>query len=339
MNRDLAAIRARLADIWHTQPAAQDYQGEQAQQLASWLLQTLDDADALLCMIADLETALRERQDAEAHPPEEEPTHTHPCPTCHQARYCKHALATKVTELLERAEVEAELTAHGWPPIAGGSGEEWSGPHHSDDRLSYEATVRLQPRPVSARLLHYCPGCETDQPCVNTGPEGCWACVSGRGFDICPRCMLVALGRPIVAGGAPSHYEQAAWRADEAWSLQEERNADARKEADQPDPWIILSTKRMRQWCKERGWQLTRLTRDRHGYQYRLRQPNDSIYGRSLMYARLASEVITLVQDASRPTPHTHPCPTCHHARSCACTTVAPGTPQECGTCANCRGW
>jgi hypothetical protein len=38
-------------------------------------------------------------------------------------------------------------------------------------------------------------------------------------------------------------------------------------------------------------------------------------------------------------TEHTHPCPTCHHARSCTCTVFAPGEPLECATCSNCRGW
>lgn len=36
---------------------------------------------------------------------------------------------------------------------------------------------------------------------------------------------------------------------------------------------------------------------------------------------------------------HTHPCPTCRHDRSCACTTFTPGEPLECATCSNCRGW
>jgi hypothetical protein len=38
-------------------------------------------------------------------------------------------------------------------------------------------------------------------------------------------------------------------------------------------------------------------------------------------------------------TEHTHPCPTCRHERSCACTTFVPGEPLECATCSNCRGW
>jgi hypothetical protein len=36
---------------------------------------------------------------------------------------------------------------------------------------------------------------------------------------------------------------------------------------------------------------------------------------------------------------HTHPCPTCRHARSCTCTVFVPGEPLECATCSNCRGW
>jgi hypothetical protein len=36
---------------------------------------------------------------------------------------------------------------------------------------------------------------------------------------------------------------------------------------------------------------------------------------------------------------HTHPCPTCHHDRSCTCATFVPSEPLECATCSNCRGW
>lgn len=73
--------------------------------------------------------------------------------------------------------------------------EPWRGPHHSDDRISYEATVARQGARIVAGPRHYCPGCGLDLPCANTEPEGCWACVSGRGFDICPACMLIAVGQ------------------------------------------------------------------------------------------------------------------------------------------------